>query len=87
MTTSNLSKIKPKLRTQGNVTGNFGSPKRTKEAYNSGLGVTNAKVVKCVTQDEYLNRLYVAFEKSTDQKLKNFIHQEIRKILIQRGMW
>ena len=27
MTYSNLSKIRPKLRTQGNITGNFGKPK------------------------------------------------------------
>ena len=48
MLTSNLSKIKPKLRTEGRVSGNFGAPKRTKEAYNTGIGVTNAKVVNVV---------------------------------------
>lgn len=87
MTTSNLSKIKTSFRTKGNITGNFGVPKSKAGSPLRDIGVTNAKVVKCVTQDEYLNRLYVAFEKSTDPKLKNFIHQEIRKILIQRGMW
>lgn len=67
--------------------GNFGSPKRTREAYNSGIGVTNAKVVKITTKDEYLNRLYTAFDATTDPKLKKFIFEEIRKILIRNNKW
>jgi hypothetical protein len=87
MTYSNLSKIKPKLRTTGNVTGNFGAPKRTKEAYNSQLGMSSKESIKCTTQDEYLNRLYYAFDNTSDPKLRRFIYSEIRKILIQRGAW
>ena len=87
MTTSNLSKVKPAFRTKGNVTGNFGAPKRTKEAYNTGIGVTNAKVVNVVKQEDYLKRLYTAFQSTTDEKLKQFIYIEIKKIMIQRGEW
>jgi hypothetical protein len=87
MLTSNLSKIKTKLRTQGNVTGNFGAPKRTKEAYNSGIGVTNIKVVKVVKQEDYLKRLYLVLETSEDVKMKKFAYDEIKKIMIQRGEW
>ena len=87
MTTSNLSKIKPKLRTQGKLTGNFGAAKRTREAYNSQLGVTSAKVVKVNTQDDYLKRLYAAYDATDDPKLKKFVYTEIRKIMIQRGEW
>lgn len=87
MTTSNLSKIKPKLRTQGKLTGNFGAAKRTREAYNSQLGVTSAKVVKVNTQDDYLKRLYAAYDATNDPKLKQFVYTEIRKILIQKGEW
>jgi thymidine phosphorylase len=87
MTTSNLSKVKPAFRTKGNVTGNFGAPKRTKEAYNTGIGVTNAKVVNVVKQEDYLKRLYAAFENTNDEKLKQFIYTEIKKIMIQRGTW
>jgi len=87
MTTSNLSKVKPAFRTKGNVTGNFGAPKRTKEAYNTGIGVTNAKVVNVVKQEDYLKRLYAAFENTNDEKLKQFIYTEIKKIMIQRGEW
>jgi thymidine phosphorylase len=87
MLTSNLSKVKPAFRTKGNVTGNFGAPKRTKEAYNTGIGVTNAKVVNVVKQEDYLKRLYAAFENTNDEKLKQFIYTEIKKIMIQRGEW
>jgi len=87
MTYSNLSKIKTQFRTKGNITGNFGVPKSKAGSPLNGIGVTNAKVVKCTTQDEYLNRLYVSFDETDDVKLKRFIYQEIKKIHIQRGSW
>ena len=87
MTSSNLSKIRPKLRTQGRVSGNFGKNKVRAGSSLNELGVTSAKVVKCATQDDYLNRLYSAFDSTDDEKLKKFIYQEIRKIMIQRNMW
>lgn len=87
MTYSNLSKIRPKLRTQGNVTGNFGRPKSKAGSPLSDLGMSNAEVVKCVTQDEYLARLWYAFDNTDDDKLKQFVYTEIKKIHIQRGTW
>lgn len=87
MTYSNLSKIRPKLRTQGNITGNFGRPKAKAGSSLNDLGMTTAKTVKCVTQDEYLNRLHYAFDNTTDEKLRQFIYTEIRKIHVQRGTW
>jgi hypothetical protein len=87
MTDSNLSKIKPKLRTQGIVSGNFGRAKVKSGSPLKEIGVTKAKVVKCTTQDDYLSRLYIAFDATDDKKLKQFIYQEIRKILIQTGKW
>ena len=87
MTYSNLSKIKTKFRTKGNVTGNFGVPKSKAGSPLNDIGVTNAKVVKCATQDEYLNRLYYAFDSTTDEKLRKFLYTEIRQILIQTGKW
>lgn len=80
---SNLSKIVPKLRTEGKPTGNFGSTKRTREAYNSKIGETKAKVVRCVPPDEYLIRLQLAYHKTTDPKLKQFLEFEIKKINIK----
>jgi len=87
MTDSNLSKIKPKLRTQGAVSGNFGRAKVKAGSPMRDLGVTNVKVVKLNTQDDYLNRLHRAYAITDDNKLKNFIFNEIKKILIQRGEW
>lgn len=87
MTYSNLSKIRPKLRTQGNITGNFSRPKTKAGSTLNEIGMTNKQNIKCATQDEYLNRLYVAFDETTDEKLKNFIYNEIRKIHVQRGTW
>ena len=84
MTYSNLSKIRPKLRTSGNVTGNFGRPKsRAGSSLNDIGGDGNIGS----TQDEYLNRLYYAFDNTDDNKLKQFIYTQIRNIHIQRGTW
>lgn len=84
MTNSNLSKIKPKLRTSGNITGNFG---RKKSIGGSSLNELGGNGNIGVRQDDYLNRLHYAFDNTTDLKLKRFIYTEIRKIHIQRGTW
>jgi len=84
MTYSNLSKIRPKLRTTGRVSGNFGKSKvRAGSSLNDIGGDGNIGA----TQDNYLSRLYYAFDNSTDEKLRRFIYSEIRKIHIQRGTW
>ena len=87
MTYSNLSKIRPKLRTSGNVTGNFGRPKSKAGSSLNEIGMSTKETIKCATQDEYLNRLYYAFDNTTDEKLKQFIYTEIRNIHVQRGTW
>ena len=87
MTYSNLSKIKTKFRTKGNITGNFGAIKVVSGSPLNDIGVTNVKVVKCTTQTEYLNRLYYAFDNTTDTELRKFLYQEIRSIHIQNNTW
>lgn len=87
MTDSNLSKIKPKLRTQGVLSGNFGRAKVKAGSPMQDIGMTTAKVVKLSTQEDYLRRLHTAYEATDDVKLKKFIFNEIKKILIQRGEW
>jgi hypothetical protein len=87
MTYSNLSKIKPKLRTSGRVSGNFGRNKVSAGSSLNDIGVTNVKVVKCITQTEYLNRLYYAFDNTTDTQLRQFLYHQIRSIHIQKGTW
>jgi len=81
--TSNLSKIKPKFRTSGNIS----QPRRKAGSKLNDIGVTNTKVVKCVKQEDYLARLYYAFDNTEDVKLRQFLYQEIKKILIQQGRW
>ena len=84
MTYSNLSKIRPKLRTTGRVSGNFGKSKvRAGSSLNDIGGDGNIGA----TQNDYLNRLYYAFDNTTDPKLQRFIYSEIRKIHVQRGTW
>jgi hypothetical protein len=87
MTYSNLSKIKTKLRTKGNVTGNFGVPKSKAGSPLNDIGVTKVKIVKCITQTEYLSRLYTALDNTTDPELLKFLYHQIRSIHIQRGTW
>ena len=87
MTLSNLSKIKPKLRTTGRVSGNFGKNKVRAGSQLNEIGLTNADVINIVTQDDYLNRMYEAFNKTDDPKLKDFCFTQIRNILIQRNIW
>lgn len=81
--TSNLSKIKTKFRTSGAIS----QPRRKAGSTLKDIGVTKAKVVKCTKQQDYLDRLYLAFDKTSDIKLREFIYQEIRKILIQQNKW
>lgn len=78
--TSNLSKIKPKLRTSGTVS----QPRRKAGSSLNDLG-GNGNIG--ITQQEYLNRLHYAFDNTTDTQLRQFLYQEIRKIHIQRGTW
>lgn len=87
MTYSNLSKIRPKLRTSGNITGNFGKSKVKAGSTLNEIGMSTKETIKCATQDEYLNRLYYAFDNTDDKKLKEFIYTEIRNIHVQRGTW
>lgn len=84
---SNLSKIKPKLRTTGNVTGNFGRPKMRAGSTLNDIGLTDKENIRVATQDEYLNRMYYAFDNTDNPRLKAFCYNEIRKILVQRGIW
>jgi predicted solute-binding protein len=82
-TTSNLSKIKPKLRTSGAIS----QPRRKAGSPLNEIGMTTKENIRCATQDEYLNRLYYAFDNTDDLKLQRFLYSEIRKIHIQRGTW
>ncbi len=83
---SNLSKIKTKLRTTGQVTGNFGRAK-VRTNGNPEIGLSSKEHIHIVTQDQYLSRMYDAMNTTDDAKIKHFCYTEIRKILAQRGIW
>ena len=87
MTTSNLSKIKPKLRTTGRVSGNFGKNKVVAGSQLTDIGMSDKEFINVVTQDEYLSRMYQAFDTTDSPRLKQFCYTEIRNILVQRGIW
>ena len=86
MTSSNLSKIKPKLRTTGQVTGNFGRPK-VRTNGNSDLGFTTKETISITTQSDYIKRMYQILDTSTDDKMVRFACNEIKKYLIQTNQW
>ncbi len=66
------------------MSGNFG---KSKVVAGSSLNDIGGDGNIGATQDDYLNRLYYAFDNTTDPKLQRFIYSEIRKIHIQRGTW
>lgn len=83
---SNLSKIKPKLRTQGNITGNFGRPK-TRTNSNSDLGLTSKDHITITKQSDYIQRMYQVLDHTQDPKIQRFAFNEIKKYLIQTNQW
>ena len=84
---THLSKIKTKLRTEGNVTGNFGRPK-TRTNGNSELGYTARESISPVTtKSEYIQRMYEVLDTVTDVKMQRFAYNEIRSYMIQTNQW
>jgi len=84
---TNLSKIKTKLRTEGNVTGNFGRPK-TRTNGNSELGYTAKESISApTTKSEYIQRMYEVLDTATDVKIQRFAYHEIRSYMIQTNQW
>ena len=73
MTTSNLSKIKPKLRTTGNITGNFGKTKVKAGSNLKDIGFSEKDNIKVVRKSEYIDRLYKAFDTQLTLNLRGFV--------------
>lgn len=75
--TSNLSKIKPKLRTTGNVTGNFGRPKSRAGSNLNQIGLTDKVNITVTRQSDYIQRMYDLINTTNDDKMKRFAINEI----------
>jgi len=67
--------------------GNFGRSKCKAGSPLTTLGETKGNVGNLPTQDEYIERLYKALDLTQDKKLKKYLYEQIRKILIQQGKW
>lgn len=76
---TNLSKIKPKLRTEGRVSGNFGRNKVRGGSSLADIGVTNAETVKIPRRDEYIGRM-LEILKTEDPKMKEFAYKELHRL-------
>ena len=78
---SNLSKTKLAFRTSGNVTGNFGAPKRKAGSKLSDVPANNKRSIgNFPTNEEYRQRLLLALERTTDQRLISFLQDELRNL-------
>jgi hypothetical protein len=86
MTYSNLSKIKPRFRTEGQITGNWGKSK-VRTNGNSELGLTEKENISITRKSDYINRMYQVLDTTTDPSIQEFAYTEIRKYLIQTNQW
>ncbi len=77
---SNLSRIKPKLRTQGAVTGNFGHAKSKAGSPLREIGETQLETVRIAPRSEYIRRMIRLLETTTDEKLCNFAYFELHRL-------
>lgn len=80
MNSSNLSKIKPKLRTEGRVSGNFGRNKVRAGSTLLDIGFTNSETVKITKRDEYIHRMLTILNTSNDSKMKDFAQKELHRL-------
>ena len=81
MSQTNLSKIKPSLRTSGAVTGNFGKAKvKSGSTLNDVPANRRHSLGNFPRVEEYVARLHDAYSKTSDHKLRSFILTELGKI-------
>lgn len=73
MSESNLSKIKPSLRTKGNITGNFGKKKMVSGSPLNDLG--DGGVGSMPSKEEYFERLVVAYPRLPLRSRPNILNQ------------
>lgn len=81
MNQTNLSKIKPSLRTTGAITGNFGKSKvKSGSSLNEVPANKRDSLGNFPSVQEYVERLRKAYSLTTDRKLQAFILSELGKI-------
>lgn len=75
----NLSKIKPKLRTSGSISGNFGRAKVKAGSTLNDLGNTNAEIVVIPRQSDYIKRMLFLY-RSAEPHMREFARQELHRL-------
>ena len=80
MIESNLSKIKTKFRTEGNVTGNFGMPKVKAGSQISDLGVTKVEVVNITSRGKYVEKMLSIYNNPPNKKMYEFAYRELHRL-------
>ena len=70
---SNLSRIKPKLRTEGRVSGNFGKNKVRAGSQLNDIG--NGEVGSMPTKQEYFDKLVLAYPRLPLRARPNILDQ------------
>lgn len=78
--TSNLSKIKPKLRTEGRVSGNFGKNKVRAGSALAEIGKTQSETVRIAPRSEYVQRMIQVMQTTSDPKLREFAYRELHRL-------
>lgn len=73
---SNLSKIKPKLRTSGAVSW----PRRKAGSPLREIGETNRETVRISPRSEYVDRMIYVLETTTDGALRKFAYSELHRL-------
>jgi len=77
---SNLSKIKPKLRTTGSISGNFGAPKRRAGSSYNEIGLSDKDVIHVTKRSDYIDRMISLFYNTEDRKMKHFAYTELHRL-------
>jgi len=77
---SNLSRIKPKLRTQGRVSGNFGRNKVKAGSQLSDLGMTKSENVSIAPRDKYIEKIEAIYNSPPDEYMYNFAYKELHRL-------
>lgn len=80
VTNSNLSKIKPKLRTSGAVTGNFGHAKTKAGSPLREIGETKTETVRIAQRSEYIERMLMIYLNPPSASMKEFAYHELHRL-------
>lgn len=80
MTESNLSKIKPKFRTEGQITGNWGKSKVKAGSSLNEIGLSTKDVINVTKRSDYIDRMIRLFYDTEDKKMKHFAYTELHRL-------